>query len=375
MIIENQIECEWQDVDSCHGYTSPRLFEKEVTAVQALRSLDPELGNMVTIVTSKSQNPSLTDLRLGNEVVGAIVQKKSASLWPYKLVTWILERLLSSNTARRDSRGTESGSFNLQTRTPATSLQRLKDDTWVVHTPRGMLAAKQIILATNAYTSYLLPEFSSLIMPVRGQMSALIPPSATCPDDGIPLVGNHSYGFYGQGTGAGSSFNQDDYLIQRPFLDIDTDQTGGELMFGGGRQYADAFGIGVSDDSDIDQPVADYLRRELTKVLDLSKEEEELYASYEWSGIMGFSTDGRPWVGQLPESLGGGEGLWICAGFTGHGMPNASLCAKAVTDMMMGKPAEDIYLPPEFQLPTKRIEMVKKLIAPLLPGSRLGDLA
>lgn len=362
-------------MDSCHGYTSPILFETEVNAVHALRSLDPELGNMVTIVTPKSQNPSLTDLRLGSEVVGAIVQKSSASLWPYKLVAWILERLLLTNTAIRGSQETESGSFNLQTSTPATCLQRLKDNTWIVHTSRGMLAARHIILATNAYTSYLLPEFSSLITPVRGQMSALIPPSATCPDDGTPLAVKHSYGFYGQGTGTGSSFNQDDYLIQRPFVDVETDKAGGELMFGGGRQYADAFGIGVSDDSDVDQPVAGYLRRELIKVLDLPKDKEELCASYEWSGIMGFSTDGRPWVGQVPESLGGGEGLWICAGFTGHGMPNVSLCAKAVTDMMMGKQVEDVNLPPEFHLPTKRIEMVKKLVAPLLPGSILGDLA
>lgn len=375
MINENQIECEWRDVDSCHGYTSPNLFETAAAAAHALRSLDPELGNMVTIVTSKSQNPSLTDLRFGSEVVGAIVQKSSASLWPYKLVAWILERLLLTNTTGRDLRNTERGSFNLQTSTPATCLQKLKDETWVVHTPRGMLAAKEVILATNAYTSYLLPELSSFIIPVRGQMSALIPPSATRPDDGMPLAGKYSYGFYGQGAGTGSSFNQDDYLIQRPFADIETVKTGGELMFGGGRQHADGFGIGVSDDSDVDQPVAGYLRRELTKVLDLREGKEELCASYEWSGIMGFSRDGRPYVGQVPESWAGGEGLWICAGFTGHGMANASLCAKAVTDMMMGKQAEDVNLPPEFHLSTERLEIVKRLVAPLLPGSISGDLA
>lgn len=360
-------------MDSCHGYTSAALFEAQISAVKRLRSLDSELGNMVTVVTSKSANPSLTNLRLGGKVVGAIVQKNSASLWPYKLVAWILERLLSTNAANRVMRGTENGSFNLQTNTPATRLQRLEDDTWIIHTPRGMLAAKQIILGTNGYISYLLPEFTRLITPVRGQMSALIPPTVVRPDDGKPLAGKHSYCFYGRGTGTGSSFNQDDYLIQRPSLDIETKGVGSELMFGGGRQYANAFGVGVSDDSDIDQPAASYLRHELVKILDLPKDEAELSASFEWSGIMGFSKDDRPWVGQVPEILGGGKGLWICAGFTGHGMPNASLCAKAVVDMMMGKCAEDVNLPVEFQISRERIEMAQMIVDPPLPGSILME--
>ena len=38
-----------------------------------------------------------------------------------------------------------------------------------------------------------------------------------------------------------------------------------------------------------------------------------------WSGIMGFSDDELPWVGMVPESVGGGQGQWICAGYTGNG--------------------------------------------------------
>lgn len=145
--------------------------------------------------------------------------------------------------------------------------------------------------------------------------------------------------------------------MQRPFLGDETGETGGELMFGGGRQYEDGFGEGVSDDSYIDQPAANYLRRELIQVLDLSTDKPELCASYEWTGIMGFSKDGRPWVGEVPESLGGGQG--ICGGFTGHGMPDASLCAKAVVEMMMGKQAAEVDLPVEFQLSTKRVELAQ----------------
>lgn len=31
------------------------------------------------------------------------------------------------------------------------------------------------------------------------------------------------------------------------------------------------------------------------------------------------------------------EGLWLSGGYTGHGMPNTSLCGKAVVDMLLGE--------------------------------------
>lgn len=35
----------------------------------------------------------------------------------------------------------------------------------------------------------------------------------------------------------------------------------------------------------------------------------------EWTGIMGYTKDRQPIIGEAP----GQEGLWICAGFHGHG--------------------------------------------------------
>lgn len=333
------------------------MFAAAVSVVDVLKSENPELADMITVVTPQSTSPSFKDLRLGEKVVGAITQKNSASLWPYKLVAWVLERLLSRSRTKKVSISKSNFPFNLQTNTPVTRLQELEDGTWVVHTSRGMLAAKQILLATNAYTSHLLPEFSDLIVPVKGEMGALIPPSALSPGGGGSLVGRNSYGFYGRGRG---NFNQDDYLVQRPISGVqDADNFGGELMFGGGREYAAGLGVGVSDDSDIDQLSADYLRQALNNLLDIQNNETELRASHEWSGIMGFSRDGRPWVGEVPKELGGGKGLWICAGFTGHGMPNASLCAKAVVNKMMGQQIHDKDLPKEYHVSMGRVKIAR----------------
>lgn len=165
-------------------------------------------------------------------------------------------------------------------------------------------------------------------------MSALIPPKAVSEE---PLSGTFSYGFIGN---AGHTSKQDDYLVQRPFKeDGKEEEGGGELMFGGGRGAATAFGMPsyrVGDDSIIDDSVARYLRTSLNNELDLNNN-EELETTHEWSGIMGYSRDGYPWVGQVPQEMleDGKGGLFVCAGFTGHGMANASLAARWVGQHML----------------------------------------
>ena len=124
---------------------------------------------------------------------------------------------------------------------------------------------------------------------------------------------------------------------------------------GGARSFAAQAGVGISDDSSIDPPAAAYLRRELNVVLDLQNDDEELKASCEWSGIMGFSRDGHPWVGQVDEELGGGGGLWVCGGYTGHGMPNAWLCGVAAADFILGKKKEEINLPVGYFVGEERV--------------------
>jgi glycine/D-amino acid oxidase-like deaminating enzyme len=341
LIAKENIPCVWKSRSGCHAYMAESMFKIAVAEINNLKTVEPELGEQVMIITKESTNPSLEDLRIPN-AKGAAIQGKAASLWPYKFVSWILERLISS------------GSLNLQTNTPVTNLQKV-DSSWIIHTPRGMLATKKVLLTTNAYTSHLLPKFSDLIVPVRGEMSSLIPPKSMKPASVTNQPLKHSYVFIGHGT---QNINQDDYLIQRPFT---SSGASGELMFGGGRSYASKAGVGVSNDSSIDPPAAAYLRRELNVVLDLQHDKKELKASYEWSGIMGYSRDEHPWVGEVSEELGlgGGKGLFVSGGFTGHGMPNTWLSAKAAVGLMMGK--NDVDLPSSYYLTKGRVEKARAL--------------
>lgn len=78
-----------------------------------------------------------------------------------------------------------------------------------------------------------------------------------------------------------------------------------------------------------------------------------------WSGIMGFSVDGCPWVGKVPAELSGrvavvGGGEWICAGYSGEGMVNAWRCGVALARMVFGKDTHPEWLPKPFGVSVER---------------------
>ncbi|KAF1957868.1 FAD dependent oxidoreductase [Byssothecium circinans] len=315
----HSVSCEWRSVTGCRSFWTEQVMQEAEKEIAHLQEIAPEIAKHVTVIKDKE---GLKKHRVSEEAAGIALTKGAASLWPYKLVTFILEKLV------RD------GKLNLQTKTPVTEITS-EGNKHTLHTPRGTITSSTIILATNAYTSALLPHFADLIVPVRGEMSALFPP-----EESTILPNSH-----GMVAALGQSANNDDYLIQRPFSGVPN--PAGHLMFGGGRGAGKLPTVGVSDDSVIDEDTAAYLRGALLKVLKLDGKTEglkELKASKIWTGIMGYSRDDHPWVGKVPQK----EGLWLVGGYTGHGMPNATLCGKAVVDMVLaeleGKDVEKVQL-------------------------------
>lgn len=64
------------------------------------------------------------------------------------------------------------GGLNLQTNTLVTSILPDPDSQrgrgWTVHTNRGAVKAKKVVMASNSYTAGLLPEYREQIIPYRG---------------------------------------------------------------------------------------------------------------------------------------------------------------------------------------------------------------
>lgn len=329
LISENSIPCDWRSLLGIHSIYSPTVLSLVRTRITQLQKHHPDLASKVHLITDKNE---LKKLRLRDNAIGAVVQDYAASLWPYKLICWVLEDLLE---------GQYEGKLNLQTNTPVMHLQRHEDD-WTIHTDRGQISSPNVILATNGYTSYLLPKFTNVITPVRGQIAALVPPQ-----DSRPLEGTHVWSYKAKGD-AGES---DDYLVQAPT---------GHLIFGGERLAVPSGGEGVSNDTEVDPIVSQRLHNVLSSTLRLSDSDPDtLKSEYEWTGIMGFSADGQPWVGAVPEELGGGKGLWISAGYTGNGMPVAARTGIAVAERILGKTG--VVVPVEWEVSGGRVERIKGL--------------
>jgi hypothetical protein len=97
---------------------------------------------------------------------------------------------------------------------------------------------------------------------------------------------------------------------------------GGEVLIGGWRDTSLASEVTYED-----EPTAQIQSR-----LDgqLASMAGDVGVTHRWAGIMGFTESGLPLVGPVE----GMPGVYSCAGFNGHGMGFAFMCAKRLVEML-----------------------------------------
>jgi len=165
------------------------------------------------------------------------------------------------------------------------------------------IEADEVILATNAFTGRLLRGIP--IRPVRAQMLATAPFATRVVDR--PTYADHGY----------------QYWRQLP---------SGEVLVGGYRDRAPEreVGFGLATTPLVQRHLDQHLRG-----LGVTAP-----VTHRWAGTMGFTPDALPLVGRLRP------GLAICAGYTGHGMAFAHLCARVLVDHLLGGPPPPKWLDP-----------------------------
>ncbi|KAJ7223545.1 nucleotide-binding domain-containing protein [Mycena pura] len=354
-------------VEQYDVYLHDKVFRRAKDELAHYLSAVPDQDGKHTIC---EDGPAIQELQLTPSVAGCISQPGGA-LHPYNLVTGILRRLL-----------TRYSSFKLFTHTPCTGIALAPGArSYLVTTPKGTVAAAHVVHATNAWAAHLLPGMRRKIVPMRAHMTAQRPGRAL----GADWAGRRAFVFY-----PGASPVAFDYLTQ---------QTGaGELMFGGGAlldgraEPALLDNLGVANDSGEDFGIAAYLGGALARYFspawgaeggtpDADADAAEAWGAgrgriaASWSGIVGFSADGQPWIGRVPRrvslraepvavALPGAcapPGEWIAAGFTGEGMTHAWLAGAALARMVLGDAADNensdkaATLPPQFVITEKRL--------------------
>jgi glycine/D-amino acid oxidase-like deaminating enzyme len=225
----------------------------------------------------------------------------------------------------------------------------LDDETgnhWEIFTDTVAVSAENVVMATNGYTPYIIQELQGAIVPMRGQITAQRP--GTSNKLPTPLPTTYSF-IYRDGY---------EYIIPRPL------SNGGQhIVIGGGLGRLPAGGpgeYGTVDDSTLNPDISKYLRESLTGYFgaenwgETSEEEASRRVVQEWTGIMGATADGRPFVGEVP----GKKGMWISAGFNGHGMVLCLKSAEALVKMMEagGTKGKPDWFPESFLMTQERLE-------------------
>lgn len=250
----------------------------------------------------------------------------AGTIFPYKFILHLVGLL--------HKRG-----VNIQTYTPVNTVESTAEGAHIIHTSRGSTRAAKIIHATNAYTKALLPEYAANIVPCKGICCHI----AADPKKTASLV-NNSYIIREAGSPSVLS-----YLIPR--------HDGGIIVGGAGaifRSHTEQW-YDNTDDSTLIESAKDYYTNYMQNNF-RGWEDSGAEVKTIWSGVMGYSWDGNPHVGHVPDR----PNQLIISGFNGHGMPVIWLAAKGLAEMVHeGKSFEEVKLPKLLKTTQQRIDKAK----------------
>jgi gamma-glutamylputrescine oxidase len=168
------------------------------------------------------------------------------------------------------------------------------------------LDATHVVIATDGYSQGLLPEVETAIQPTRGQVLVTEPLAEqrfSCPH-----YSRHGF----------------DYWQQLP---------DGRLVAGGRRDTRlDGEYTAVEQTTEPIQAQIEELVRELLGHLPR--------ITHRWAGIFGTTADRLPLVGRL----GSRDGVWVAAGYSGHGNVLGLACGELVARAILDQPAPELRL-------------------------------
>jgi gamma-glutamylputrescine oxidase len=171
------------------------------------------------------------------------------------------------------------------------------------------LDAEQIVIATDGSGRGLLPELDDALWPARGQVLTTEPLSErlfACPH-------------YAR--------NGFDYWQQL---------TDGRIVLGGFRDFS--IMTEMTDEETTTEPIQGALDTFLVEILGYLPE-----VTHRWAGIFGLTQDLLPLVGRVP----GHDGVWMAAGYSGHGNVLGFMCGELVAAAMLGQeePLLELFTP------------------------------
>ncbi len=195
---------------------------------------------------------------------------------------------------------------NIYTRSPATNVIH-KDGKWHIKTPKGMVVAEQVLMATNAYLEHVLPAIKSTYTPLYYCQMATSPLTEEQLKNLLP----------------GKNGTWDTRMVMRSYR---TDASG-RLIIGT---------IG-----NIFKNEAPFLTSWADKMIaDTFPQVGPVKWKYKWAGRIACSKNHIPNLHDL------GSGLYSVSGFSGRGIASGTAFGRTMADYLIGKiSAKELPLP------------------------------
>ncbi|MDD1508921.1 NAD(P)/FAD-dependent oxidoreductase [Pseudomonas sp. CNPSo 3701] len=179
---------------------------------------------------------------------------------------------------------------------PATRIDRGTQP--VVHTPKGQVKAKFVVVAGNAYLGGLMPELAAKSMPCGSQVLATEPLSDEMARSLLP----QDY-----------CVEDCNYLLDYYRLSADK-----RLIFGGGVVY------GARDPADIQAIIRPKLLKTFPQLANVK-------IDYSWTGNFLLTLSRLPQVGRI------GDNIYYSQGCSGHGVTYTHLAGKVLAEALRGQ--------------------------------------
>ncbi|MFL6021373.1 MAG: NAD(P)/FAD-dependent oxidoreductase [Gaiellaceae bacterium] len=160
------------------------------------------------------------------------------------------------------------------------------------------LDADQVVIATDGAGRGLLPELDDALWPARGQVLATEPLQERLFD--CPHYARHGFDYWQQ-------------LEDR------------RVVLGGFRDFSIL--TEMTDEETTTEPIQEALDAFLEEILGHLPR-----VTHRWAGIFGLTQDLLPLVGPVP----GHKGVWVAAGYSGHGNVFGLLCGELVAAAILG---------------------------------------
>lgn len=201
---------------------------------------------------------------------------------------------------------------------------RQRNDGFKISTSKGLIEAKDVLLATSGYTSHLLPKARFGIFPIA---SCIVLTEPLSPELQREISPNNRV------------FYDSKRLLNYFRLTAD-----GRLLFGGRKSGAE------------DSNMVRSARRIHRRMLEVFPQLKDIPISHTWSGYVGYTFDRMPHIGRV-------NGVHYAYGYCGHGLVAASYMGVEAAKLISGQQESSPFL--EIPHPRNFFASLEKLFLPL----------